>query len=108
MWKRTGLPHSESFDIKVVWVHAEPRAFIAEAMRAAVEHWERIITGDLPDVPVFHNTLTQDDLFDNGVYERLFGYLDAIVIYSPNRSATIDGRRGTLGNAGPILYHPGH
>ncbi len=65
---------SNDFDID--FVYAGSRAYLDE-FKAAAERWEEIITADLPDV----------------------GRIDDLLIKA--RVISIDGRSGTLGEAGP-------
>ena len=103
LWRITNAPDPDSFDIEIVWVDEEPDAFVAEVAKTAAARWERVIRGDLPDER-FQDVITEDDLFDNGNYEQLFGYVDDLVIYL--RFASIDGQGGTLAYASPYLVRP--
>lgn len=103
LWRLTDAPDPDSFNIEIAWIGEEPAPPIVEAAKAAAARWERVIIGDLPDRR-FQNVITVDDLFDNGDYEQLFGYVDDLIIYL--RFAPIDGNGGTLAQAGPYLIRP--
>lgn len=100
LWRLTNTPDPDSFNIEIVWIGEEPDGSTKEAAKAAAARWERVITGDLPDKR-FQDVITVDDLFQNGDYEQLFGYVDDLIIYL--RFASIDGNGGTLAQAGPYL-----
>lgn len=103
LWRISNAPDPDTYNIEIVWIGEEPDASIVEATKAAAARWERVITGDLPDVRFGASleTLTIDDLFDNGDHERLFGYVDDLVIFA--EVASIDGEKGTLAKASPNL-----
>ncbi len=103
LWRLANAPNPNTFDIEIFWVGEDPDASMVEAAGTAAVRWERVIADDLPDerFGASSETVTVDDLFDNGDYERLFGYVDDIVIYA--RIASIDGEKGTLASAGPYL-----
>lgn len=103
LWRISNAPDPDTYNIEIVWIGEEPDASIVEATKAAAARWERVITGDLPDRR-FQDVVTVDDLFDNGDYEQLFGYVDDLLIYL--RFTPIDGKGGTLAYAGPYLIRP--
>ena len=101
LWRISNAPDPDSYNIEIVWIGEEPDAPIAEAAKWAATRWEGVITNDLPDerfgAPL--DAVTVDDLFENGDYERLFGYVDDLVIFA--EVAFIDGENGSLAKAGP-------
>ena len=103
LWRTTNAPDPDSYNIEIVWIDEEPNALMAKAAKDAAARWEQVIVGDLPDRR-FQDVITVDDLFQNGDYEQLFGYVDDLVIYM--RFAPIDGNGGTLAQAGPYLIRP--
>lgn len=103
LWRLTDAPDPDSFNIEIAWIGEQSDPSVVEAANVAAARWERVITGDLSDVRfgASSETVTVDDLFDNGDYERLFGYVDDLVIYV--EIASIDGEKGAIAKAGPNI-----
>lgn len=101
LWRTTNAPDPDSYNIEIVWIGEEPDASMAEAAKWAAARWEHVIIGDLPDIRfgALSHSVTVDDLFDNGDFKRLFGYVDDLIIFAD--IAFIDGENGSLAKAGP-------
>ena len=93
-WRLSPSPDPNSFDIEISWVGPEPSQANRAAFEAAVAKWERVITGDIPDV--FVATAGTID------GEKVFGLADDLLIYA--RLAEIDGPGDVLASAGPLLW----
>ena len=95
-WRLSPSPDPNSFDIEIVWVGSEPSQANRGAFEAAVARWERVITGDIPDVFV------PARVGGKIKGEKIFGLADDLLIYA--RLAAIDGSGGVLASAGPLLW----
>ena len=83
-----------SFDIDISFLGTPPAQKYQEAFEAAAARWEQIITHDIPNHSLEGRQLLPDATpLDN---------VDDLVIYV--RIVSIDGEKGTLGQAGPLLW----
>ena len=86
----TGTP---SFDIDITFVGTPPAQKYQSAFEAAAARWEQIITHDVPN----HSLDGYQPLPDATPLDNV----DDLLIYA--RIVSIDGEKGTLGYAGPLL-----
>ena len=87
----TGTP---SFDIDVTFLGTPPEQKYQTAFEAAATRWEQIITHDIPN----HSLDGYQPLPDATPLDNV----DDLLIYA--RIVSIDGEKGTLGYAGPLLW----
>ena len=86
-----------SFDIELRFVGTAPSASQRDAIRAAADGWERIISSGLTSLPIVNSrwTCRTDDPSPFG------DFVDDLRVYI--RLASIDGPRGTIAAAGPCV-----
>lgn len=85
-------PAQGDFTIELRYVGQEPSPAVRAAFDAAVEKWQRVIVGDLPEEV---GPIPASGTLCNAVNENV----DDVVIFV--RLETIDGPGGVLGSAGP-------